>query len=159
MSHELIIVKESKIHSKGIFAAKDIPKGTRIIEYVGEIISKEEGDRRADMHFEEAQKNPEKGLVYIFELDDEHDLDGDVPENYAKWINHSCDPNCEIDISNGHIWIIAKENIKAGEELGYNYGYDFDEDDNHPCKCGSKNCIGYILHEEHWKKIKKDLNE
>jgi len=72
-------------------------------------------------------------------------------------INHSCDPNCEVEIIRGHIWITAIKDIKKGEELGYDYGYDYDDFKDHPCKCGSKNCIGYIVAEEHWPKVKRAL--
>ncbi len=150
---DLFVVKESEIHNKGVFAACDISKGTKIIEYVGEIISKKEGDDRADEQVEQNKQNPDNGAVYIFELDDEHDIDGNVEYNTAKWINHSCDPNCEIDITNGHIWIISKRDIKRGEELTYNYGYDFDEEENHVCKCGAANCVGFIVHEDSWPKL------
>jgi len=159
-NHELILVKESKIHHKGVFAKKDISKGTKIIEYIGDKISKEESDRRADEQLARAEKNPDfEGLVYIFELNDEYDIDGNVPENDAKYINHSCNPNCEIDSDNEHIWVVAKKDIKEGEELFYNYGYDMEDFEDHPCLSGSENCIGYIVAEEHWPEIKKKLEE
>ncbi|MGV8169457.1 MAG: SET domain-containing protein [Candidatus Nanoarchaeia archaeon] len=160
MKNEFIIIQESEIHNKGVFAAKDIKAGTKIIEYIGDKISKEESDRRADEQLERAKNNPEEeGHVYIFELDEEYDIDGNVPYNDAKWINHSCDPNCEVDIADGHIWIIAKKDIKKGEELSYNYCYDPDDFEDSPCRCGSKNCIGYIVAEEHWPEVRKKLEE
>jgi len=132
-----IAVKQSRIHSTGIFAKKDIPEGTRIIEYVGERITKAESDRRADIPLEKHKKNSEHGAVYIFQLNKRHDIDGHVPYNTARFINHSCDPNCETDVIRGHIWIIALRDIKKGEELAYNYNYDIEDYEDHACRCGS----------------------
>jgi len=154
-----IIVRTSKIHNKGVFAKKDIPKKTKIIEYVGDKVTKEESDRIWEKHLDRAEKNKKNGVVYIFELNKKCDIDGNVPYNTARYINHSCDPNCETDILKGKIWIISIRNIKKGEELTYNYGYDFDEWKDHRCKCGSKNCVGYILDEKHWPKLKKALKK
>ncbi|MCK5259562.1 MAG: SET domain-containing protein-lysine N-methyltransferase [Candidatus Omnitrophica bacterium] len=149
-------IKESRIHSTGIFAEKDIPKGTRIIEYVGEKISKSESDRRADIPLEENKKNSEYGAVYIFDLNKRHDIDGNVPYNTAKFINHSCDPNCETEIIRGHVWIIALRDIKEGEELAYNYNYSFEDYEEHECRCGSNRCVGYILDEDHWPRLRQE---
>ncbi|MBS3168436.1 SET domain-containing protein-lysine N-methyltransferase [Candidatus Woesearchaeota archaeon] len=153
---EYIEVRDSKIHNNGVFAVKDIPKGTKIIEYVGNKITKSQSDKRSDEILEENKKNSSYGAVYIFELNKKYDLDGSVEWNTAKYINHSCSPNCEVNIIKGHIWIISSKDIKKGEELFYNYGYEYDDDyESHPCKCDSKNCIGFILAEEHWNKVKK----
>ena len=149
-----IRVKKSGIHNKGVFAKTDIPKETKIIEYVGEIISKKESEKRAEEQLEKSN-NHEKGGVYIFELNKKKDIDGKVSWNKAKYINHSCEPNSEARNIKGHIWIVSTKKINKGEEITYNYGYDFKDYKDHPCKCGSKNCIGYILAEKHWKKIKK----
>jgi len=131
-NNNFIVVRGSKIEGRGVYAKQDIPEGTQIIEYTGEIISKEEGDRRVD-------EQDGNGGIYIFDLDDEHDIDGSVDGNEAHLINHSCDPNCEShDIDNG-VWIVATKAIKMGEELSYDYGY---EDDDALCKCGSPNCRG-----------------
>merc|ERR1712167_421045 len=74
-----------------------------------------------------------------------YDIDGGVLRNHARFINHSCDPNCEVEITNNEIWISAIKNIKKDTELTYNYGYPFDSDfEDHICKCGSKKCVGYI---------------
>lgn len=155
---EWIRVSKSKIHNRGVFAAKDIPKGTRVIEYVGDKLTKKQSDKRADEILEENIRNPDYGAVYIFELNKTHDIDGSPDWNTAKWINHSCDPNCEVDIIRGHIWVIATRDIKKGEEITYNYGYDWDDDwEDHPCRCGSKNCVGYILDDDHWPKLRKEL--
>lgn len=152
--NELIYVKNSDIHGKGIYAAKDIAKGTKIIEYTGEKISKEESDKRIELQEKISKQDSLKGAVYIFELNDEYDIDGDFEYNTARLINHSCRPNCEFEIADDHIWIMALKDIKEGEELSYNYGFDLEDYKDHPCKCGSKNCVGYILDEDHWVKLK-----
>jgi hypothetical protein len=150
-----IIVRKSSIHNRGVFARKDIPKGARVIEYVGEKVTKKEAEDRVTETIGNADEN--NGAVYIFELNKRHDIDGKVPYNTARFINHSCDPNCETEIIRGHIWITALRDIKKGEEISYNYGYGPDEFEDHPCRCGSKNCIGYIVAEEHWRKVRKIL--
>ncbi len=157
---EYVEVKGSGIHHKGVFAAKFIPKGTRIIEYVGEKLTKAQSDKRADVYLEENEKNPDKnGAVYIFELNKKYDIDGNVPNNPAKYINHSCDPNAETDIIRGKIWVIALRDIEKGEEITYDYCYDLDSWEDHPCRCGSKNCLGYIVGEDHRAKLKKELEK
>lgn len=152
-----IILKSSRIHNKGVFARINIPKGTKIIEYVGDKITKKESDRRAELALERAKYKKNKGAVYIFTLNKKYDIDGDVPYNTAKYINHSCNPNCETEIIDNQIWISAIKNIKKGEELSYDYGYDIDNYKEHPCKCGSKNCPGYIVSEEQRPKLEKIL--
>ncbi len=155
---EYVEVKSSGIHHKGVFAAKHIPKGTRIIEYVGEKLTKAQSEKRADVYLEQNEKDPEKnGAVYIFELNKKYDIDGNVPNNPAKYINHSCDPNAEPDIIKGKIWIIALQDIQKGEEITYDYGYDLDSWEDHPCYCGTKNCLGYIVGEDQRDKLKKEL--
>lgn len=154
---QYIKVRESSIHNKGIFASRDIPKGTKIIEYVGEKITKADADRRADIVLEESKNSKTRGAVYIFILNNRYDIDGNVPYNTAKYINHSCSPNCETEIINGKIWIIAIKDIKKGEELSYDYCYGLDNYEEHPCRCGCPNCIGYIVAEEHWPKLKTIL--
>jgi len=153
---EWITVKKSKIHGEGIFAAKNIPKGAKIIEYVGKKLTKKESDERYEKHQELAKSNPKLvGSVYIFELNKKFDIDGFVPYNTARLINHGCKPNCESDIANDKIWITALRDIKKGEEISYDYGYDLESWEEHPCKCGSANCVGYIVDSEHWGKLKK----
>ena len=74
-------------------------------------------------------------------------------------MNHSCKPNCDTDIIDGKIWIRSYKNIKKGDELTYDYGFVFDKDDfrDHVCKCGSRNCVGFIVTEADWKKLQKFL--
>jgi len=150
-----IVVKKSGIHNQGVFAKKDISEGTRIIEYIGEKVTKAESERRADIPLNRSKENKECGAVYLFELNKRYDIDGDVPYNTARFINHSCDPNCETDVIRGHIWIIALRDIKKGEELSYNYGYGYDDYEEHECRCRADNCVGYILDEDHWPKLRR----
>ena len=94
-------------------------------------------------------------MVYVFELNQRYDIDGGVAYNHARLINHSCNPNCEVEINNNQIWISTIKNIKKNAELTYNYGYSYDADYvDHVCKCGSYKCVGYILDEDHWSKLK-----
>jgi SET domain-containing protein len=159
--NEFIHLTQSKIHSNGVFASKFIPKGTKIIEYTGELISKEEGTKRSTISHNEHKKDSSKGGVYIFDIDEEHDLDGNTENNYAKYINHSCEPNCEFDGEGKKIWVNSIKDIQKNEELSINYGFVWDEKDyhDHPCLCGSKKCIGYILDEDDWPKLKKHLKK
>ena len=148
-------IRTSSIHGKGAFAAKDIPKGIKIIEYVGEKVTKEEGTTREKL--QEEQSSSGGGKTYIFELNEKHDIDGSVDWNSAKFINHSCNPNCEVEIIDDHIWIISSRDIKEGEELYYDYGFDLEDFENYPCKCGAENCIGYMVSKEYWPELKKLL--
>lgn len=150
-------LKKSKIHASGVFATEGISKGTKIIQYIGEKISKKEGDNRSAKRIKRYLHSKKTGSVYIFELNKKYDIDGSPSYNKARYINHSCNPNCEVDISKGEIWIKSIKRIKKSQELTYDYGYEFDKDDykDHVCKCGSKNCIGYIISSDDWGKYKK----
>jgi uncharacterized protein len=159
--NDYVHLKESKIHNKGVFASKLIPKGTKIIEYIGELISKEEGTKRSTQTHDANKKDFCKGGVYIFDIDEENDLDGDVENNYAKYINHSCEPNCEFDGVGKKIWVNSIKDIEPNEEITINYGFAWDEKDyyEHVCKCGSTKCVGYILDEDEWPKLKEHLEK
>ena len=153
---QLWFKKKSHVHGSGLFAVQNIKKGSKIIEYIGDKVTKKEGDKRADKQIKQYKKNKNNGMVYIFELNKLYDIDGSVSHNHAKLINHSCNPNCEVEIINNEIWISAIKNIKKYTELSYNYGYSYDTDYvDHVCKCGSSKCVGYILDEDHWPKLKK----
>jgi uncharacterized protein len=152
------IVKRSSIHNQGVFAARDIPAGTRIIEYIGEKISKAESDRRGMALFKEASQTGD-GAVYLFILNKKYDIDGNVEWNTARLINHSCFPNCEAQIIRGKIWIVALKAIPAGGELLFNYGFDLEAWQDHPCLCGHAKCVGYITAEEYWPKLRKLIKE
>tara|TARA_Y100000591_G_C21691060_1_gene623146 strand:- start:374 stop:871 length:498 start_codon:yes stop_codon:yes gene_type:complete len=150
-------VKKSRIHNSGVFATSNIKKGVKIIQYIGEKITRSEGDRRSEKRIKKYLNSKKTGSVYIFELNKKYDIDGSPAYNKARYINHSCSPNCEVDIIKGEIWISSIKNIKKGDELSYDYGYEFDTDDykDHVCRCGSKNCIGYIISSDDWTKYKK----
>ena len=148
--------RKSSVHGRGLFASQNIKKGSQIIEYVGDKVTKREGDRRADKQINKAKKYNKNGMVYVFELNKRYDIDGDVTYNHARLINHSCNPNCEVVIDNNRLWISSIKNIKKNNELSYNYGYSYDTDyGEHKCKCGSSRCVGYILDEDYWPKLKK----
>ena len=102
-----------------------------------------------------------EGSVYIFELNKRYDIDGLFEYNSARYINHSCNPNCEVEIIKNQIWIISIKNIKKNSEFNYDYGYPFDKDDfkDHVCKCGSNQCIGYIISRDDWPKFKKNIKK
>lgn len=139
-------VLDSPIEGRGAFAVKFIAQGESIAEYTGERIGKEESERRC-----------EAGNPYIFQIDDDTDLDGNVPDNAARFINHSCDPNCEAIDYEGHIWIEAIRDIRPGEELTFNYGYGLADYRDHPCECGKPNCLGYIVAVELQDEVRADL--
>ena len=156
-NQKLYIKKNSRIHSSGLFAKTDIKSGTRIIEYRGLKITKAQSDKIADVHIDANKKEGKVGSVYIFTLNQRYDINGKVSWNLAKYINHSCDPNCETDIVRGKIWINAIRDIKKGEELSYDYGYDMHYLEEHPCRCRSKNCVGYIVRSNLRWRVKKKL--
>lgn len=134
---EHLIFRTSSIHGTGGFAKVRIARGSRLIEYVGTVIDKEESLRRC------IENNP-----YIFTLDDERDLDGDVAWNPARFLNHSCVANCDAELVGGRIWISANRDIEPGEEVTINYGYDLTEYKEYPCQCGAGDCVGYMVAEE-----------
>lgn len=147
------IVRRSSIHSRGIFARRDIPNDTRILEYTGERVTKAESQRRANARFERAQKTG-AAAVYIFDINKKFDIDGGVRGNVARLINHSCEPNCEAYIIRGRVWIYSLRKIAEGEELTYNYGFDLEHWAEHPCLCGSDSCVGFIVDKKHWRKLR-----
>jgi len=149
-------LRASTIHGRGLVAAKPIPAGTRVIEYVGDKITKAEAERRDEVRVARQGKGDD-GCVYLFELNQRYDIDGDVPWNTARLINHSCEPNCEVDIVRGHIWIQSLRDIAEGEELTYDYGFDFDNWRDHPCRCGAPTCIGYIVRKNQRWRVRRAL--
>lgn len=151
-------VRSSSIHNRGIFARTDIPRDTPIIEYIGEKITKAESQRRGDALINRSKKSG-GAAVYIFTLNQRYDLDGAKGRNPARYINHSCAPNCEAYVIRGRIWIYALRDIKAGEELTYNYGFDIETWDEHPCRCGTDRCVGFIVDEQQWPLLLKKLKK
>ncbi len=142
---EWVLFRDSPIHGHGGFARIDVPEETWVIEYVGEKITKAESLRRCELD------NP-----FIFTLDDEFDLDGAMEWNPARLLNHSCAPNCEAQSDDDRIWIVALRDIKAGEELTFNYNYDLEDYKDHPCRCGSPGCVGYIVAEEFFEHVRSN---
>lgn len=135
-------IRSSPIHREGCYTTTPIGKGTRIVEYTGERITIAEADRRYDGH----------EITYLFGLSDgKHIIDGN---GIAALINHSCDGNCETDEIRGRVWIIAARNIRAGEELTYDYSL-YDGDGDSPCLCGARHCRGSLYSEEELAKRKK----
>jgi SET domain-containing protein len=124
---------KSAIHGRGIYARRPIPDGTRVVEYMGERITKREAARREARRLAR-QRCGGDDCVYVFELNRRHDLDGRTRRNVARLINHSCAPNCRAETIRGRIWIIARREIPAGEELTYDYGFSFKEWRLHPCR-------------------------
>ena len=148
---KLYRVKKSNIdrNGRGLYATKDIKAGARIIDYVGKIITKKQT--------EESEKFDNSKPIYLFDLNSRYDLDGDVSWNTARLINHSCLNNCDYEGKGLKLWVNANRDIKMGEELTCNYGFSYDSDyKQFPCKCGSKNCVGYIVREgSRWRINKK----
>jgi SET domain-containing protein len=140
----LVIFKNSSIHGMGAFAKSAVGQGAHIMEYLGERISKSESLRRCEQNNE-----------YIFRLNDHEDLDGNVEWNPARFFNHSCAPNCEAQLEIGRIWIVARRDIQAGEELTFNYGFDLEDYREYPCNCGAPGCIGFMVAEEFFDHVRK----
>jgi uncharacterized protein len=141
----LYVVQRSSIHGRGVFAARDIPKGTRIIEYRGARISY---DLAAELYPDFADQPTH---TFLFELDDDMVIDAGQRGNAARWINHSCAPNCEAVDEGGRIYIEAIRRIRAGEELGYDYNITLEErhtpaeQRRWACLCGARTCRGTLL--------------
>lgn len=138
-------VRASAVHGKGVFAVENIAKGACVMAYEGEIISWEEADARHP-------HNPdEPNHTFYFALEGDKVIDGGVDGNDARWINHSCAPNCEAVEEDDTVTIYTVRKIKAGQELTYDYGLVLDEDitdevqADYACCCGSKKCRGTML--------------
>ncbi|GIT06068.1 MAG: hypothetical protein CM1200mP29_14790 [Verrucomicrobiota bacterium] len=99
ITSKYIEVRESEIHGTGVFAKTKVPKDKKVIEYIGEKITKKESARPSIALIEKNRGSETDGAVYIFEVNKRHDIDGNIPENTARFINHSCDPNCEPELS------------------------------------------------------------
>jgi uncharacterized protein len=135
-------VRASEIQGLGVFAGEPIAARTRIIEYTGEVISEAEGDARYD------DESMPRHHTFLMSLDDGRCIDAAVGGNDARFINHSCGPNCETIEVDGRVWIEAIRPIAAGEELTYDYKFERSEDDDetfYRCRCGAPNCRGTIL--------------
>ncbi len=151
---KLYKIKKSNIDKRGLYATKNIKIGTRIIQYKGKIVKNKEVE--TNPKFDNSKD------IYLFDLNKKYSLDGAFGWNTARLINHSCNPNCEVEVKGYNIWIKAIKKIEKDEELNYDYGFSYDSDyKQFPCKCKSKNCCGYIVRSEsRWrinKKFKKSL--
>lgn len=144
--------RKSQIHGNGVFATQPIAKGERIIRYKGKLRTHAEVDAEyGDLE--------EDGHTFLFTLNDEYVIDGNEGGNVSRWVNHSCNPNCESLVEENakgkrhkdKVFIEAMRDIAAGEELTYNYGIVLDEPHNAKnkklwaCRCGEKGCTGTML--------------
>lgn len=141
-------VRKSPIHGRGVFALARIPKKTRIIEYKGELITDAEADRRYSRVHENSPH------TMLFSVDGGLVIDATRRGSAARWINHSCQPNCEIEEEDSRIFIEARRIIRLGEELTYDYNLQLGERHTktakreHACFCGARRCRGTMLGEE-----------
>jgi len=137
-----LVVRPSPIHSVGVYTNAPIRKGTRIVEYGGERITPQEADRRYDG----------VSRTYLYGLEDgKAVIDG---QGLGAYLNHSCDPNCEVDEVKGRVWLYALRNIAAGEELVWDYNL-YDDDEPAPCRCGSPKCRGTMYSREWIAKMRR----
>jgi hypothetical protein len=142
-----IVVRTSRIHGRGVYAARTLKQGERVIEYRGERITWKEADRRPPSDPDDPHH------TFFFALDDgKNVIDGGSLGNAARWINHSCEPNCETEESDdGRVFVMALRDIKRGEELFYDYSLIIDEritptlKRQYECRCGSADCRGTML--------------
>ena len=142
----LYTVRRSAIHGRGVFAAAKIRKGTRIVEYKGRRSSWDEAIERPDSDADDPAH------TMLFELDDGRVIDPRIRGNAARWINHSCDPNCDsYEDDRGRVFIAARRTIRLGEELSYDYQLQIDEPltkrerAQYACRCGARRCRGSLL--------------
>ena len=141
----LFEIHTSPIQGLGAFATRPIRAGIRLIEYAGERLTPEQADRRYPDH------ETGRHHTFLFAIDDDVVIDAAVNGNEARFINHSCDPNCDAVIDDGRIWIETIRDIAPGEELAYDYAYVLDErhtpaaKKRFPCHCGAVTCRGTIL--------------
>ncbi|OOG37257.1 SET domain-containing protein [Polaromonas sp. A23] len=154
-----IQTRRSGVHGKGVFAVQDLAEGETLIEYIGEVVTWKEALRRHPHD----PKDPNH--TFYFHMDEDHVIDAKYGGNSSRWINHSCNPNCEADEQGGRVYIKALRNIKAGEELFYDYGLIIDAKytkklkAEYPCWCGATDCRGTLLASKDDKPGKKDKKE
>jgi SET domain-containing protein len=155
--NEFYEVRRSGVHGYGGFARKDLKKGTRVTEYLGDRISHKEADQRYEDHDENDNH------TFLFIVDKQTVIDAGVGGNNARFINHQCDPNCESTIEKGRVWIETIRAVKQGEELGYDYqiGREKDDPENvdeiYACRCGSPKCRGTMLFPATIAEFRKEL--
>jgi SET domain-containing protein len=138
-------VRRSGVHGKGVYALQPIARGERIVEYTGQLITWKEALRR------HPHDPDDPNHTFYFHIDDGRVIDGKYGRNAAKWINHSCQPNCETAEIDGRVYIKARRAIKPGEELNYDYALVLDGrhtakiKKEFECRCGSRKCRGTLL--------------
>jgi SET domain-containing protein len=118
--------RKSKLHGFGVFALEPINKNKRIIDYAGELITNKQSENREDRYLR-------KGCIWVFRVNRYWSRDANVDGNVARFINHSCKPNCWVDVVDKTIWIRAARRIEPGEELTYDYNTEGDK--TIPCRC------------------------
>ncbi len=145
-----LVVRRSPIHGKGVYAATDLPANVDLIQYKGRLITQRQADR-------DYGDGADTGHTFLFTLNDKYIVDANVGGNAARWINHSCKPNCRAyieEVDGGkkdRVMIETLRKIRAGEELTYDYGITLDVPHDAKmkqiwaCRCGAKNCIGTML--------------
>jgi uncharacterized protein len=140
-----LAVRRSPMHGRGVFARVPIPEGTRVVEYRGERIT----NARAEARYPDDPSAPYH--TFLFALDEEMMVDAARGGNLARWINHSCEPNCEVVLEDGRLWIEALCDIVPGEELAYDYNFILPVRHSpamkrrFPCSCGAAGCRGTML--------------
>ena len=150
-----ILVRDSPVHGRGVFATRRIEKGERIIEYLGDRVSHDEADRRYE------SKDENDSHTFLFIVDSKTVIDAGVGGNDARFFNHSCDPNCESVVEKRRVFIEAIRAIEAGEEMTYDYQIYKEEgdpeniDEVFACRCGFANCRGTMLWPPEPKKKRK----
>ncbi len=138
-------IRPSPMQGMGAFATAFIPEGTRLVEYAGQRITPAVADARYP------DVVGERHHTYLFAIDDEWVIDAAFDGNEARWINHSCDPNCDAIVEDDRIWIETIRDVHPGEELAYDYAYMLPERHTpaakrrYPCSCGAATCRGTIL--------------
>ena len=138
-------IRRSPIQGRGAFATERIPAGTRLIEYAGERLTPAQAEARYP------DVPGERHHTFLFAIDDDVIVDAAVNGNAARWLNHSCDPNCDVVVEDGRLWIETIRDVRKGEELVYDYAQILEERHTpaakrrFPCHCGSKRCRGTML--------------
>jgi uncharacterized protein len=145
-SESPIVVRRSRVQGRGVFATRDVADGERIVEYVGQRMSHDEADALCP-----DDESAERHHTFLFAVDDDVVIDGSRDGNDARFINHSCEPNCEVVIERRRVFVHAIRDIDEGEELFYDYWYMTDEGYTledlrriYPCRCGAETCRGTL---------------
>jgi len=141
-----VVVRRSRIQGRGVFATRRIAEGERIIEYTGERLTHDEADERCS-----DDESMRRHHTFLFAVDDKWCIDGGRGGNESRYINHSCEPNCEVVISRRRVFVHALRDIEPGEEILYDYwyltdeGYDWEDLRRiYPCRCGAPTCRGTL---------------